>query len=221
MSSSIRQSVRQLYESLLNAYGPQGWWPGDSPTEIVVGAILTQNTNWRNVEKAISQLRQARVLNWKSLRDLPARQLAALIRPAGYYNVKARRLKNFVGWLWREHGGDLKNLRTVPADKLRSELLSINGVGPETADSILLYALDRPSFVVDAYTRRIAVRHGLAKVGVGYSGLQRIFEARLPREAALYNEYHALIVAVGKKHCGKKAKCCECPLARFPHNSDN
>lgn len=220
MSSSKTRPLRQWYDALLAAYGPQGWWPGESPTEIIVGAILTQNTNWRNVEKAIDALRQARLIDWQALRDVPIAKLAQLIRPAGYFNVKAKRLKAFVDWLWQRHEGRLESLDKIPLDQLREDLLEVKGVGPETADSILLYALNRPSFVIDAYTRRVAVRHALApKDDAPYEKLKAAFEAELPRETALFNEYHALIVAVGKRHCGPTAKCEGCPLAAFPHDA--
>jgi endonuclease-3 related protein len=213
-----RQILRQLYKALHRAYGPQGWWPGDGAVEIIVGAILTQNTNWRNVERALSNLRDAKLLDWKALRDVPAGRLARLIRPAGYYNVKAKRLKHFVAWLWRQHHGDLRLLRMLPLNQLRSELLGIHGIGPETADSILLYALDRPTFVIDAYTRRLAVRHGLVHGNPDYDKLKRYFEDRMPHSAKLYNEYHALVVAVGKKHCRPVARCEGCPLDGFAHD---
>jgi endonuclease-3 related protein len=211
--------LREFYDSLWAAYGPQHWWPGQTRTEIVVGAILTQNTNWRNVEKAIAHLRRAGALDWAALRDLPPARLAGLIRPAGYYNVKARRLRNFVDWLWRRYGGDLAGMAGVPLGRLREELLGVNGIGPETADSILLYGLGRPTFVVDAYTRRIALRHGLQQEGGDYASLKGLFEAHLPRSVKLFNEYHALIVAVGKRHCRAKARCEGCPLERFPHDT--
>jgi len=221
MSSSKNRSLPQWYDALLAAYGPQGWWPGESPTEIIIGAILTQNTNWRNVEKAIAALREARLIDWQALRDVPVSTLARLIRPAGYFNVKAQRLKCFVEWLCTRHDGRLDSLEKIPLDQLREDLLEVKGIGPETADSILLYALSRPSFVIDAYTRRIAVRHRLApKNDADYEKLKAAFEASLPRETALYNEYHALIVAVGKRHCGPRAKCEGCPLAAFPHDAE-
>ena len=221
MSSSRDRPLREWYEALLAAYGPQGWWPGDNRTEVILGAILTQNTNWRNVEKALVQLRQAGLIDWQALREVPVARLAELIRPAGYFNVKAQRLKNFVDWLWRRYEGRLEALLAVPLDRLREALLEVKGIGPETADSILLYALARPSFVVDAYTRRLAVRHGLAaKDDADYEKLKAIFEAELPRETALFNEYHALIVAVGKRHCGPSARCEGCPLSGFPHDAE-
>jgi len=217
--SSSRGGVRAFHDALMEAYGPQGWWPGETPLEVIVGAILTQNTNWNNVERAIANLRGAGCLDWVRLRDIPQERLAELIRPAGYLNVKARRLKSFVTWFFERYGGDLEAMRAAPMEQLREELLTVNGVGPETADSILLYALGMPTFVVDAYTARLARRHFLVgddEAG-DYHALKAVFEDALPRDAGLFNEYHALIVAVGKKHCRTKAQCAGCPLERFEH----
>ncbi|HKQ47489.1 MAG TPA: endonuclease III domain-containing protein [Phycisphaerae bacterium] len=221
MTSTTGELLQEFYTALYRAYGPQHWWPGEGPTEIVIGAILTQNTNWQNVEKAIAQLRAARMIDWAALRDIEIERLAELIRPAGYYNVKAKRLKNFVGWLWERYEGDLTRLRDVPLEQLREELLSVNGIGRETADSILLYALDRPSFVVDAYTARLARRHRLIDEDADYERLKALFEDALPADVALFNEYHALIVAVGKRHCKSKAQCAGCPLEQFEHEVES
>lgn len=217
--STTGETLRAFHDALLRAYGPQGWWPGRTRTEIVVGAILTQNTNWANVEKAIARLEAAGLLDWAALRDVPAPRLAECIRPAGYYNIKAARLKNFVIWLWAEHGGDFDGLQDRDLATLREELLSIRGIGPETADSILLYALEKPTFVVDAYTARILGRHRLIDEAATYEEIKAIFEDALPADAALFNEYHALVVAVGKRHCRPTAKCGDCPLAEFPHDA--
>jgi endonuclease-3 related protein len=211
--------LKRFYRALFDAYGPQGWWPGRTPTEVVVGAVLTQNTNWLNVEKAIVNLRRARLLSWQALREVSPAKLAELIRPAGYFNVKARRLKNLVDWLWSRHAGKLSRLRKAPMAQSREELLSVNGVGPETADSILLYALDHPSFVVDAYTKRVLRRHGVVGSNAGYDDVKGLFELHLPRDVRLFNEYHALIVAVAKKHCRSTAKCKGCPLELFEHDA--
>ncbi len=215
--STAAGTLRAFYEALLEAYGPQQWWPGQTRTEIAVGAILTQNTNWKNVERAIDNLRAAGCLDWAALRDVEPARLAELIRPAGYYNLKTRRLKNLVNWLWTEHDGDFDSLTRMAPDELRDQLLSINGVGPETADSILLYALDVPTFVVDAYSARVAQRHGLIGEDFTYDELKALFEDNLPDEAPLYNEYHALIVAVGKQHCKPRPLCEGCPLEGFDH----
>jgi endonuclease-3 related protein len=185
----------------------------------VVGAILTQNTNWGNVEKAIAQLRAGGLLDWAALRDVPVADLAQHIRPAGYYRVKARRLKNFVAWLWDVSGGDFDSLASRPLTDLRGQLLGVNGIGPETADSILLYALEMPTFVVDAYTGRIACRHGLIDGEVDYEALKTLFEGHLPADVQMFNEYHALIVAVGKRHCRPRAQCEGCPLEPFEHDA--
>lgn len=216
-TSFPRFIIREMFDAMYGAYGPQHWWPGVSPTETVVGAILTQNTNWRNVERAIANLKDRNLLTFSALREVEFEALASAIRPAGYYNVKARRLKNFVEWLWQAHQGELNALRGMPLEDLRRKLLGINGIGPETADSILLYALEMPSFVVDAYTKRIAVRHQLADADVSYEDLRGIFQGNLPGDQQLFNEYHALLVAVGKRHCQTKAQCEGCPLAGFPH----
>lgn len=216
-TSSSRFIIREMYDAMYAAYGPQHWWPGDSPTEIVVGAILTQNTNWRNVERAIGNLKDRNLLSFAALREVELEALASAIRPAGYYNVKARRLKNFAEWLWQAHEGGLHGLRGMPLEAVRRELLGINGIGPETADSILLYALEMPSFVVDAYTKRIAIRHQLASADVSYEQLRGMFQGNMPSDHQLFNEYHALLVAIGKNHCRTKAQCEGCPLAGFPH----
>lgn len=221
MSSTTGETLHQFYEALHRAYGPQHWWPGDGPTEIVIGAILTQNTNWQNVEKAIARLRAARMIDWAALREVAIERLADLIRPAGYYNVKAKRLKNFVTWLWANFDGDLGRMRDVPLEQLREDLLSVNGIGRETADSILLYALDQPSFVVDAYTARLARRHRLIDEDADYESLKALFEDHLTSDAKMFNEYHALIVAVGKRHCKMRAQCEGCPLERFEHDVEN
>jgi endonuclease-3 related protein len=183
----------------------------------VVGAILTQNTNWRNAERAIAQLRAAGLLDWAALQEVSAEDLAERIRPAGYYNIKARRLKNLVAWLWARHDGDFDGLASMNVGDLREQLLGIHGVGPETADSILLYGLDLPSFVVDAYTARVAGRHGLIDDGAGYEALKSLFEDSLPADAEMFNEYHALLVEVGKRHCRPRARCDGCPLETFEH----
>jgi endonuclease-3 related protein len=207
-----------FYDALLRAYGPQGWWPARTPLEVVVGAILTQNTAWRNVERAIERLRSAGALNWQRLAELTEAELAELIRAAGTFNVKARRLKSFVEFLFARYGGDLDAMADVGTERLREELLSVRGIGRETADAILLYALGRPSFVVDAYTHRILRRHGLIDADTDYEGLKSLFESALPADAAMFNEFHALLVAVGKKQCRPRAQCAGCPLEPFEHD---
>jgi len=213
MTSS--KSIKTIYDVLLKTFGPQHWWPGDTPFEIMVGAILTQNTNWGNVERAIAQLKREGLLTPEAMRDVSVEKLAQAIRPAGYFNLKAKRLKNFINFVFREYQGDLKRMRKVPLDILRSQLLAVNGIGPETADSILLYALDKPVFVVDTYTRRFLRRHNLIEDAIDYHGIQKMFMDVLPPDAGVYNEYHALIVRLGKDVCRPSAKCEECPLNRI------
>jgi len=210
--------LQQFFAAMLEAYGPQGWWPGHSRPEIIIGAVLTQNTSWKNVEKAIAQLKAEGLLDWQALGDVSHDELARCIRSAGYHNVKAKRLKNFVRWLWQNHDGALARLADIPLDALRRELLTINGIGAETADAILLYALDRPTFVIDAYTARIARRHGLIDADADGHALKTLFEDHLPADVALFNEYHALLVEVGKRHCKPTARCEGCPLEAFEHN---
>ncbi len=206
--------LKSIYKLLLSRFGPQGWWPGRTRTEIIIGAILTQNTNWQNVEKAILNLKKARLLNFSALDQGSERAVAGLIRPAGYFNVKARRLKNFVKFFIEDMNSSWKALRVMPFDELRQKLLAVNGVGPETADSILLYALDRPTFVVDAYTKRIFSRYGLIDGSADYGQIQRLFMDHLPADVKLFNEYHALIVRLAKEHCRSRPICAGCPLQK-------
>ncbi|MFH0877541.1 MAG: endonuclease III domain-containing protein [Candidatus Omnitrophota bacterium] len=203
----------KIYRRMHERFGPQGWWPGDSPFEVAIGAILTQNTSWDNVEKAIGNLKGARRLSFSRMHSLSQRQLSRLIRPAGYYNIKARRLKNFLDFLNKEYQGRLENMRSKDIVFLRRQLLSVNGIGPETADSVLLYALDKPIFVIDAYTRRIFSRHHLLKEDSDYQDIQDFFMRHLSPQGKLFNEYHALLVKCAKEFCRKsKAHCRECPL---------
>ena len=209
-------TLMAMFDAMLTHLGPSRWWPGETPFEIAVGAILTQKTSWKNEEKAIDNLRSRDLLDAQALYGLPLSDLAELIRPAGYYNVKARRLRNFLQFLKDEVEFDLLALKEQPLDVLRPKVLGINGVGPETGDCILLYALDFPVFVVDAYTQRLMDRHGLAWEEIDYHGLQSIFMDALPEDVALFNEYHALIVRVGNQWCRKKAGLCDaCPLQPF------
>jgi len=209
--------LRDYHDDLLRRYGPQHWWPAETPFEVMVGAILTQNAAWKNVEKAIATLRTYGLLDPHKIHELDQDTLALAIKPAGYFNVKAKRLKSFVDWFVTKHGADVDALKALPPHRLREELLEVKGIGPETADSILLYALDVPTFVVDAYTHRVLTRHELIGEEATYDDMKEYVEKRLPRERALYNEFHALIVAVGKQYCRKKAKCEDCPLkGRLP-----
>jgi endonuclease-3 related protein len=213
----ISETLSEIYQLLHDAFGPQHWWPGETPFEIIAGAVLTQNTNWSNVEKAISNLKTAGCLTPDALHRITLAQLAELIRPAGYYNIKARRLKNFIDWLFEHYDGELANLQTIHTGQLREELLAVKGIGRETADSILLYALGRPVFVVDAYTARITLRHELIEPGADYEQLRELFESNLPEDVQLFNEYHALLVKTGKEFCRPKARCSGCPLETHPH----
>jgi endonuclease-3 related protein len=217
----MSEQLKDIYNLLFNRFGPQKWWPGDTAFEVIVGAILTQNTNWSNVEKAIANLKKAKVLTPEKLHRIDIKKLAELIRPAGYYNIKASRLKNLIDWLFVNHAGNLAKLKKIPSGCLRCELLSVGGVGPETADSILLYALNRSVFVVDAYTVRICSRHHLIESGADYENVKALFESNLPAEAGLFNEYHALLVRLGKDFCKPKPRCPDCPLNHLPHNIIN
>jgi len=194
------------------AYGPQGWWPGESPFEVIAGAILTQSAAWANVEKALANLKGAGVLSPEGLHALDEGEIARLIRPSGYFNAKARKLKAFVEMLHGRFGGDLGRLLALPMPELRGLLLGTHGIGPETADSIVLYAAGKPSFVIDAYTRRIFSRMGIAPGHDTYEAWRALFMTALPADAALFNEYHALIVAHGKAVCRKAPRCGECVL---------
>jgi endonuclease-3 related protein len=213
-----RQAVQDIYDRLYRRFGPQHWWPGDTPFEIIIGAILTQNTNWGNVKKAIDNLKKNNLLTPQKLYHLDIIELAELIHPAGYYNIKAGRLKSFLNRLFEKFDGDLDRLSGLSTDLLREELLSIKGIGPETADSIGLYAFNKPVFVVDAYTVRILGRHRLLEPGAGYEDIRMLFESALPKEVPLYNEYHALLVRLGKEHCKTKPQCEGCPLEDLPHD---
>ena len=190
--------LRVIYHKLFLAYGPQHWWPAETPFEVCVGAILVQNTNWQNVERAIENLRRERRLEFFRLHRLSRERLKSLIRPAGYFNVKARRLKNFLDFLGENYKGDLTGLAAKPWPLARAELLSVNGIGHETADSILLYALNKPVFVVDAYTKRLLLLHGFMKEAQDYTSMQKFFMMHINPDPIVYNEYHALIVQWGK-----------------------
>ncbi len=212
INKSQKRLLTDIFDALYQSFGPQHWWPGDSPFEVVLGAILTQNTNWGNVEKAIANIKAHKSLNAGTLHNMSPEQLASLIRPAGYFNVKAKRLKSFLDFLCNDYRGSMRRMKKMDTSSLRKGLLSVNGIGPETADSILLYALDMPVFVIDAYTRRVMSRHGLASAGAGYHELQELFHKHLPLDVQLFNEYHALFVMAGKYYCNPKPKCTGCPL---------
>jgi endonuclease-3 related protein len=206
--------LRQVYQRLYAYFGPQRWWPAKSRFEVVVGAILTQNTAWKNVEKAIANLKKARLINPQKLYRTKTARLARLIRPCGYYNIKARRLKNFLKVLFTDFQGDLSQMFAQRPKQLRERLLKIKGIGQETADSILLYAAKKPRFVIDAYTKRFLLRHRLIKGGTAYQKVQSLFEKNLPKRTSLFNEYHALLVRLSKQFCRAKPLCYICPLKK-------
>jgi len=210
-----RKDISKIYNKLYRALGPQHWWPADTPFEVMVGAILTQNTAWGNVEKAIRNLKAAGCLSPQKLKDISINRLTRLIRPSGYYNIKTKRLKSFINFIFEEYNGNLPRMFKTGLPKLRRELLEVKGIGPETADSILLYAARKPIFVVDAYTKRILTRHHLLGGKIGYEEVQNIFMCNLKPRARVFNEYHALLVRLGKDFCKKKPLCSLCPLEDF------
>ena len=205
------QILEEIYGRLLRNYGPQGWWPGDGPLEIAVGAILVQNTAWRNVEQAIANLKMSGTLSVDGLLALAPAELAERIRPVGYFNRKAERLRAFLLFLRDRYEGQWERLRSEPTAKLREALLGVKGIGPETADAILLYAVGHPVFVVDTYTYRVFTRHGLAAEESGYEELQAVADS-FPQDLERNGEFHALLVRVGQDYCRTKEKCEECPL---------
>jgi len=215
-----KHPLRTIFDRLLAHYGPQHWWPGDTDTEVVIGAILTQNTAWTNVERAIDGLQRAGCLSFDVLHGLSTETLETLIRPSGTYRVKARRLKAFVDVLFCDFAGALDALLAGELEAARRRLTSIHGIGPETADAILLYAGKRATFVVDAYTKRVLRRHHLLDDHADYETTRALFHNQLPDDVPLFNEYHALLVAVGKHHCRTKARCAGCPLEGLPHDSE-
>jgi len=208
----MRTLLIKIYRTLYRAYGPRHWWPGETPFEVMVGAILTQNTSWRNVEKAIQHLKEKGVLNNEGIHQLRKPQLASLIKSSGYYRIKADRLKAFVDFLFKEYSGKVEKMGRERLEVLRPKLLKVKGIGPETADSILLYGLRKPIFVVDAYTKRILSRHGMISKRTSYEETQKLFMDHLPLDERLFNEYHALFVHLGKTVCKKIPKCDICPL---------
>ena len=204
--------LMDVYRALRAEFGDRNWWPAESPFEVMVGAVLTQRTNWGNVEKAIAALKADGALSAEALAGMDLERLQTLVRPAGYYRQKALRLRRLAAWLVERAGGDPARLADAPTDALREELLALRGIGPETADSMLLYAQERPTFVVDTYTKRVVVRHGLLDAGCGYVELKEFFEWNLPADVGLYKDYHAQLVEVGKRHCRPRPRCARCPL---------
>ena len=223
-NQKVSQTLQDIYHQLMAHYGPQHWWPADNPLEVIIGAILTQSAAWGNVEKAVANLKAARALSLEALRQFSLSQLAGIIRPCGYYNAKALKLKSFAGWLGEYYHDDLDKLFARDVGSLRQQLLSIYGIGEETADSIILYAASKPVFVVDAYTRRIISRIGLAPDSNRYSAYQSFFRDNLPADVRLFNEYHALLVQLAKDVCRKRPvcpRCCLNSLCRFYPDTSN
>ena len=215
----MKHVLMKIYHQLYRAYGPRHWWPGESSFEVMVGAILTQNTSWTNVEKAIRKLKEKGVLSPEGIHRLKKKELAPLIRSSGYYRIKTDRLKAFIDFLYEEFNGNLKEMRKRKLEELRENLLGVKGIGPETADSILLYGLKKSIFVVDAYTKRILSRHGIISGETSYEEVQRLFMDHLPLDEKLFNEYHALFVHLGKMVCKKKPRCDICPLKGIEHSA--
>jgi endonuclease III related protein len=209
-------NARSYYDALFAAHGPQHWWPGRTPFEVIVGAILVQNTSWSNASPAIENLRRAKLLTPHAIEKVATPRLQRLIRSSGYFRQKTKTLKAFIRFLRRAYQGSLSRMFRAPTPTLRDQLLAVRGIGPETADSILLYAAKHPVFVVDAYTRRILERHGHPHARLRYEDVRQLFEQTLPPDVALYNEFHALIVHTGKHFCRpRNLRCGECPLRPF------
>lgn len=208
----MKARLLRLYQALWRRFGPQHWWPGRTAFEVSVGAVLTQHTAWANAARAIAALRQRRLLGSRAIDRLPEHELAEVIRAAGTFRLKARRLKAFTRWLSERFGGRFRGMRLAPLDPLRRDLLAVPGLGPETVDAILLYAAGRPVFVADAYARRVLVRHRLVPPGAGYEEARAFLEAHLPSDPALFNELHALLVDLGKRFCRAEPHCEGCPL---------
>ena len=217
----VKKSVLlKMYAHLFSSYGSQQWWPARTRFEVIVGAILVQNTNWLNVEKALENLKKEQILTVAGINQTSQKNLAGFIRPAGYFNVKAKRLKNFMALLFESYEGSLARMAKLDTHNLRTNLLRVNGIGPETADSILLYAFNKPVFVVDAYTKRIFHRHNLVSKDIEYAQLQDTFSS-LPEDVEMFNEFHALLVKVGKDFCRPKARCEQCVLNTFHYSIKN
>jgi endonuclease-3 related protein len=218
--TNLKKLLPDYYCKLVEHFGPRNWWPAETPFEVCIGAVLTQNTAWKNVEKAIDNLKTASLLDPLRLHKTTYEDLAQIIRPAGYYNVKAKRVRNFVDLLVQKYQADILLLFSLSKEELREELLSVSGIGKETADSIILYAAQKPIFVVDAYTKRVLWRHNLVEEHADYDTIQDLFHDNLPHDMGLFNDFHAQIVAVGHHYCKKKPLCGNCPLARFPTGTD-
>ncbi|MBN2418588.1 MAG: endonuclease III domain-containing protein [Deltaproteobacteria bacterium] len=208
----MQNKLMNMFNLMLDRFGPQHWWPGNGPFEMMTGAILTQNTSWTNVEKALANLKRESLLSVKAINDISSEKLAEFIRPAGYFNIKSKRLKNLVSLLADDYNGDLSRFVNEDIETQRMALLSVKGIGPETADSIILYASKKPVFVIDTYTYRILSRHNLVDEQVTYDDLQDIFMNNLEPDHGLFNEFHALLVRTAKEYCKKHPKCDNCPL---------
>ncbi len=214
---NVSNRIKEFYKSLYSRYGPQNWWPAESALECILGTILTQNTSWINVEKAFENLKSSGLVSFDKLDSIQIEKLANLIRPSGYFNQKASKIKAFVSYVKKNYDGDLDKMFGRDTDQLRKELLCIKGIGPETADSILLYALKKPVFVIDTYTYRVLSRHNIIPERASYQEIQELLVSSLPNDVQVFNEYHALFVKVGKEHCRRKAMCMGCPLEYDPH----
>lgn len=214
-SGKIKKILLSYFDTLLHYFGPRHWWPGETPFEVIIGAILTQNTTWKNVEKTITVLEQRGLIDPDKLRAVPEHELAQLIKSSGYFNQKAKKIRHFLEFFETSYHSDTLLMKKQELPALRKQLLAVNGIGPETADSILLYALSKPVFVVDAYTRRIFSRHHLISSTAPYDEIQTFFTTNLDQDLYLYNEYHALIVHTGKDFCRKIPRCEVCPLREF------
>lgn len=206
------KKLLRIYHRLHDSIGPRQWWPGDSPFEVIIGAILTQNTSWGNVEKAIKALKEENLLDPFKLYNIEEETLAKTIKSSGFFNIKAKRIKNFIGFLFEIYQGSIAKMFSEKLTPLREKLLKINGIGPETADSILLYAGEKPIFVIDAYTKRILIRHNLISKEASYSEMQEFFMKNSEKDVRMFNEYHALLVYIGKNFCKKIPNCDSCPM---------
>lgn len=215
-AATAGDSLRQYYLMLLENFGPQGWWPARTRLEVILGAILTQNTTWLNASRAIKELKRVGLISWAALRDASIPVLEACVRPAGFYRQKARTIRGFVDWLDNRHVGSLDTFFALGPSECREQLLTLIGIGPETADAILLYAGRQATFVADAYTRRVLARHGLLPESAGYESARQFLHQHLPPDQAMFNEFHALLVEVAKRHCRRQgANCEDCPLRKF------
>ncbi len=212
-----KEILLKIYKKLFKSFGQQYWWPGETTLEILIGAILTQNTSWNNVEKAINNLKKNKLLTFPTLQKISTKRLAQLIRPSGYFNIKAQRLKELIKFIHTQYNGNLLAMQKQNIVLLRQQLLKVKGIGPETADSILLYAFNKPIFVIDAYTKRIFSRHNIIRDDMPYHDIQNLFMKNLPNKIQLFNEYHALIVRLGKEFCKKTPTCNKCPIIKIRH----